>query len=68
MSAPNMAAWDRVLRAVVGLALIAGFFLLPDTAWRWAFWLGLIPLATAVVGTCPLYRLLGWSTGGRAAA
>jgi hypothetical protein len=50
---------DRVLRAVVGLALIALVFVGPQTAWGW---IGLVPLATAIFGWCPPYALLGIST------
>ena len=60
----NMGLADRVIRAVIGVALIAGYFIWPDGTWSWAFWLGLIPLATAAVGHCPAYRLTGWRTDG----
>jgi hypothetical protein len=55
----NVGGIDRVLRAIVGLAGIAMVFVGPQTAWGW---LGLIPLATAVIGWCPPYALLGIST------
>ena len=58
----NMGTVDRVLRAVVGIALIAGFFLLPDLSWRWVLWIGAVPLVTALMGWCPAYTLLGWSS------
>jgi len=58
----NVGKWDRVVRAIVGLALIAGFWLWPDVTWRWAFWVGVIPLATAVAGWCPVYRLFHLNT------
>ena len=58
----NVGGIDRVLRIVVGLALIAGFFLNTDGAWRWAYLLGIIPLATGLLSTCPLYSVLGMST------
>jgi Protein of unknown function (DUF2892) len=53
----NVAAWDRILRVIVGLTLLA--FVGPRSAWGW---LGLIPFATGLVGMCPLYRLIGTST------
>lgn len=53
----NIATWDRILRVIVGLGLLA--FVGPHNSWGW---LGLIPFATGVVGTCPFYRLLGIST------
>lgn len=55
----NVGTTDRVIRIVVGLVLIALVFVGPETAWGW---LGLIPLATGVFGTCPAYSLLGVST------
>jgi hypothetical protein len=60
----NVGTIDRALRVVVGLALIAfaipvGF---PDTGWNWIGWIGVLPLATAIVGNCPAYSVLGVST------
>jgi hypothetical protein len=60
----NVGAVDRVVRAIVGLALIAFAlgFVWPGTGWNWVGWIGIIPLATGAVGSCPLYRALGMST------
>lgn len=58
----NVGLWDRVIRVIVGLALIAGFWVFPESAWKWAFWVGVIPAASGLVGYCPGYHLLGWST------
>lgn len=55
----NLGTLDRILRVIVGLALIAIVFVGPKTPWGW---LGLIPLATALLGWCPPYALLGIST------
>ena len=55
----NEGTVDRVLRAIVGLALISLVFVGPHTAWGW---IGLVPLLTEVVGFCPAYRLLGIRT------
>ncbi|WP_166255127.1 YgaP family membrane protein [Marinobacter salicampi] len=55
----NMGTVDRTVRAILGLVLIALVFIGPQTAWGW---LGVIPLATAVVGLCPAYSLLGIKT------
>ncbi|WDQ99155.1 DUF2892 domain-containing protein [Devosia sp. J2-20] len=58
----NESTIDRVLRVVVGLALLTAFFIFPDAGWRWLALIGLVPLITGIVGTCPLYMLLGIST------
>lgn len=58
----NVGAIDRALRIVVGLALLAGFFLNADATWRWAYLIGIVPLATGLLSTCPLYSILGVST------
>jgi hypothetical protein len=55
----NIGGIERLLRAVVGLALISLVFVGPQTAWGW---IGLVPLATAIVGWCPPYALLGINT------
>ncbi|WP_273523213.1 YgaP family membrane protein [Rhodosalinus sediminis] len=58
----NVGLLDRIVRVIVGLALISGFWLVPEADWRWAFWLGAIPALSGALGWCPAYRLLGWST------
>jgi len=58
----NEGTIDRVLRVIVGVALLAAFFIFPDAGWRWFALIGLVPLITGLVGTCPLYMLLGIST------
>ncbi len=55
----NEGTLDRVLRVIVGLALIAIVFVGPKTPWGWV---GLVPLLTGLVGTCPLYTILGVRT------
>jgi hypothetical protein len=55
----NVGGIDRILRIVLGLALIA--LTLTGTIGVWG-WIGLVPLATAAMGFCPLYTVLGFST------
>jgi hypothetical protein len=50
---------ERGLRVVLGLFLISLIFVGPKTYWGL---IGLVPLATGLVGSCPLYTLLGIST------
>jgi hypothetical protein len=56
---PNVGGIDRVLRVVLGVVLIA--LTLMGTIGAWG-WIGLVPLATAALGFCPLYTVLGFST------
>ena len=58
----NVGSFDRVLRIVVGLALLVAFFLMPEASYRWALLIGIVPLITGLVGSCPLYSLIGIST------
>lgn len=54
----NLGTLDRALRALVGLALaIWGL-----STQNWLGALALIPLGTALIGWCPLYRPLGLNT------
>ena len=55
----NMGKVDRVLRVIMGAVLISLVFVGPKTPWGW---IGLVPLVTSLVGTCPLYTLFGWRT------
>lgn len=55
----NEGTIDRALRTILGLALLALVFVGPQTPWGWV---GLVPLATGLVGFCPLYRLIGINT------
>jgi hypothetical protein len=55
----NVGGIDRILRIVVGLLLIA--LTLMGTIGPWG-WIGIVPLATGALGSCPLYQVLGFST------
>lgn len=57
----NLGTVDRALRVIVGLVLLS-FLLTGETAARWLGLIGLVPLATAVVGSCPVYALFGATT------
>ena len=50
---------ERVVRIVVGLVLISLAFWGPQSPWGW---IGVIPLATGLLGWCPPYAMLGIST------
>ena len=55
----NEHPWERVIRVLVGLGLMAMVFIGPRTPWGY---LGLIPFVTGLTGNCPLYSLLGINT------
>lgn len=60
----NVGMIDRILRALLGAVLIAfalGYYQ-PGTGWNWVGWIGIVPLLTALIGTCPVYAMLGVST------
>ncbi len=61
MITKNEGNLDRVLRVIVGAAVISLVFIGPETAWGWV---GLVPLITGLAGTCPVYSLLGINTCG----
>jgi hypothetical protein len=54
----NVGNIDKVLRVVAGVAVIGwGVY-----AQNWLGAIGIIPLATAAMGWCPLYSMLGIKT------
>ncbi len=55
----NVGTIDRALRIVAGLALIA--LAATGTIGVWGY-IGVVPLATALIGWCPAYSLLGIKT------
>ena len=50
---------DRALRIVAGGVLLSLVFIGPQTPWGWV---GLVPLLTGIVGSCPVYSIFGWNT------
>jgi hypothetical protein len=55
----NVGGIDRILRIVAGIVLIALVFVGPQTPWGW---IGIIPLATGLLGWCPVYVPFGISS------
>ena len=55
----NVGGIDRVLRIVAGLVLIG--LALMGTIGPWG-WIGVVLLATGLLGSCPLYSIVGLST------
>ncbi len=59
----NVGSIDRTLRIIAGLVLLSAIFWM-DGPNRWFGLIGVVPLLTATVRFCPLYALIGLSTGG----
>jgi hypothetical protein len=55
----NEGSIDRIVRIVAGLVLISLVFIGPQSPWGW---IGLVPLATGLIGWCPAYTLFGIDT------
>jgi hypothetical protein len=50
---------ERVARVLLGIGLLSLVFFGPQTPLGW---IGVVPLATGLIGSCPLYTLFGFST------
>jgi len=59
----NVGGIDRLIRAIVGIVLLALVVALKDESgyWLWGL-LGLVPLGTAAIGWCPPYAIFGISS------
>jgi hypothetical protein len=55
----NEGGMDRMVRIVAGLVLLG---LMATGTIGWWGWLGIVPLATGLIGWCPVYTLLGMNT------
>lgn len=53
---------DRIVRVVLGFAVLSLVFVGPQTLWGLV---GLIFIVTGLVGMCPIYRILGINTCGK---
>ncbi len=59
MFKPNVGGIDRIVRILAGLVLLA--LAVTGTIGVWGY-VGLVPLATGLLSTCPLYSVLGFNT------
>lgn len=57
----NVGSIDRVIRVIIGLALLSLLVLLEGDM-KWLGLIGIVPLGTALIRFCPLYTLVGLST------
>jgi hypothetical protein len=58
----NIGTAERIVRVVLGAAILPLAFLGPESPWAY---LGLVPLLTGIAGWCPPYALLGIGTSPR---
>lgn len=57
----NMGMLDRIIRFVIGI-MVLGLYGALEPPLRYLTLVGLIPLGTALLGSCPIYSLFGIST------
>lgn len=55
----NVGGIDKILRILVGIALIGLTLVGSIGAWGW---IGVVPLATGLFNFCPAYKLVGINT------
>ena len=60
----NVGNIDRILRAIIGIAGLAAFFLVATIGiLHWIFLVvGVIGLATSLMSSCPIYTIFGLRT------
>ena len=59
----NEGGVDRILRLMVGVALLAVAYFYLDGTWAWvASIVGAVAILTGAVGICPTYALIGFDT------
>ncbi|NJM36006.1 MAG: DUF2892 domain-containing protein [Rhodomicrobium sp.] len=62
----NVGLTDRFLRVLAGIALLGMAVGQPGTGFDWIGWIGVVPLLTGLIGSCPVYSLLGIDSCGGA--
>ncbi|MEQ8824652.1 MAG: DUF2892 domain-containing protein [Filomicrobium sp.] len=60
----NVGLTDRSIRTLLGICLVAFAMSGDQTGFEWLGWIGVIPLATGLIGSCPLYSAFGINTRG----
>jgi Protein of unknown function (DUF2892). len=48
MFAKNVGSMDRIIRIIVGIVLLSLFFVYPESPWRYAALIGIVPLVTGL--------------------
>jgi hypothetical protein len=58
----NIGTIDRALRLILGVVMLGSYFMYPEMGFRSLLLIGIIPLVTALMSSCPIYSLFGLST------
>lgn len=58
----NLGNIDRIGRILLGVAMLVAYPVFVAASFSWMFLLGLVPMASGLLGTCPIYSRLGHST------
>ena len=59
---------ERAIRVVAGLGILALLAIGPVPGWGLFGLIGIVPLATGLIGSCPIYTVFGFSTKGRSSS
>ncbi|BCZ44403.1 hypothetical protein psyc5s11_04700 [Clostridium gelidum] len=57
----NVGSIDKIIRFIVGLALLSLFFFMKGNL-KYLGLIGLVPILTATISICPLYSIVGIKT------
>ena len=57
----NVGGIDRILRIIIGIVLLSLIFFIDGPA-RWWGLIGLVPLLTGLISSCPLYSIFGFNS------
>ena len=58
----NLGDVDRIGRILLGAAMLIAYTSMPPAPFSWLLLLGLLPMASGMLGTCPIYSRLNIST------
>lgn len=58
----NLGNVDRIGRILLGAAMLIAYTAFATTPYSWLLLLGLLPIASGLLGTCPIYAALDIST------
>ncbi len=61
----NLGNVDRIGRILLGAAMLIAYTVFAPAPFSWLLLLGLLPMASGLLGTCPIYSQLNFSTSER---